>query len=176
MKKTFQSFFLTYWGVFLLLLSINLAVYHNSLHNGFMIDDDGFFSDPKMKNIEYIGYQFIPDKSKYLKLESQTSETYYRPFAHVIPMLCFLAFDQGTFGFHITNLVMFTFASFLIYWFLFIVFSSRLLAVLTSILFSVHPINGMMVNYITASVYPFQISCLLLSLILLYKKEQAPHP
>jgi tetratricopeptide (TPR) repeat protein len=55
--------------------------------------------------------------------------------------------------------------AFALYVFLNLLFNNASLAFLTSLIFAVHPINGVMVNYITASVFGVQVLAMILSLM-----------
>jgi hypothetical protein len=163
------KFFFTklHLAVFFIFLLVGFLSYSNSLHNGFMIDDHAFF-DEKMRNIKFLSYQFIPDKDKFLGIRGEKTDSYYRPLAHVIPMMCYLAFRDNPFGYHLVNLILFCLAAYLIYLFVGFLFQNQILAFLTGLLYLVHPINGVFVNYITANVFAAEVILLILSLMCLW--------
>lgn len=150
--------------IFVVFFFICIFTYGNSLNNDFIFDDYSIFSDPLIKDIKYLPYHFHPDKSNLLAKEISSEEVYYRPLAYSIWMICYLFFNGSTFGYHFTNVVLLTVAGFLIYLFFNALFRNWSLAFLTAVLFIVHPMNGLIVNYITASIFAFQLSCLFLSL------------
>lgn len=151
--------------------------YNNSLHNDFMMDDHGLIlQDTRVHNARYLLTHFIPDSRHMLKIEDSVRDVYYRPLAHLIPMSCFLAFGPHTFGYHIVNWLLLFLCALALYTLLNMLYKNPSLAFLTSLIFSVHPINGMMVNYITASVYGVQILAILSSLLMFVLAEQAVNP
>jgi tetratricopeptide (TPR) repeat protein len=170
-----NSFILIYFTLFALgiYLIAGAMVYSNSLHSPFMIDDHGFF-DEKMRNPKYLYIQFIPDKEAALGIEDQKSDSYYRPLAHIIPMLCYLTFKDNYVGYHAFNLLLFCGAAFFIFLFLEMLFKERWIAFWAGFFYLVHPINGVVVNYITASVFPAQVIFMLASLWCVIKIATSP--
>jgi len=121
-------------------------------------------------------FQFLPDKKILLDYGSHASDIYYRPFAHIIPMLCYLTFHTNVVGFHFINLILFWFCCLIIYQLIHTITGDRKCALLTSVLFCVHPINGLFVNYITASVFGIQVLAMALASILFLKNIDTAHP
>lgn len=154
------------WHVAIILFAVCLATYSNSLHNDFMIDDHGLLlQDTRMHNLKFLSYQFIPDLNKTLNIGGAINDVYYRPMAHVVPLLCYLLFQKDPFGYHLVNLILFFFVCISIFILIRLLFDDENFALLTSLLFAVHPINGMFVNYITADVYGVQMIVLLWAVI-----------
>ena len=158
MRRHFKAFF------FLLLLGF--LAFSNGLSNPFLIDDHAFFEE-KLRNIKYLPLHFLPDKNRALQIEGQSADPFYRPLATVVPMLSYLAFKGNFSGHHLTNLVLFCVAGWGIYLFLLRLGASTTLAFLAGALYIVHPINGVSVNYITASIFPVQVILMLGSLYFL---------
>ena len=143
------------------------AVYHNSLHNDFMIDDHGMvLQDTKIHNPKFFFYQFIPDLQKNLSLEGSKGDVYYRPLAHVLPMAGYLWFGSDPFGYHLLNLILFYLCAMAFYGFWNLLLKDGSLAFLTTLFFCAHPINALLVNYITASVFSVQVLSMTASLAL----------
>lgn len=135
-----------------------------------MMDDYGLIlNDTKIHNIKYLYYQFIPDKHQYLKIEDGAGEAYYRPFAHALIMTCYLIFNKNVFGYHFVNCVLFLFCAMAIYFLIQRLFNDRECALLVSLLYVVHPLNGLFVNYITASGFAIQMIAMAGSMILFLK-------
>ena len=133
---------------FLFLFFVCCINYSNSLHNDFMIDDYGLIlQDKKAHNLENLLYQFIPDNQKYLNIGRKEGGAYYRPFAHIIPLLSYLAFKENVFGYHCVNLVLFFLCVVLIYYLIQILSKRQDLAMMVSLLYAAHPLNGLFVNY-----------------------------
>ena len=83
--------------------------------------------------------------------------TYYRPLAHIVPAICYSLFGEHFWQYHLFNLILFVLASFLIYLCVYRISKDDMLAFLVSALYIIHPINGIVVNYITASVFALQV-------------------
>ena len=155
----------------LLLLSFVFLVvifltFSNSLNNGFMMDDYSLLiQDTNVHNARYLFTHFIPDSHRMLKIEGFSRDVYYRPLAYLVPMLCFLSFGLNPFGYHLVNLLLLFSCVLAFYVFLKLFFNNVPLAFLTSLIFAAHPINGVMVNYITGSVFGVQVLAMILSLM-----------
>jgi Flp pilus assembly protein TadD len=157
---------------FLILSFINFG---SNLHSEFMIDDFDLIVDQSSVKSALLTdfYQhFIPDYKAHEKIEDAPSAVYYRPVAHLIPFVQSVFFGLDPFGYHFTNIVLFSLACLCFYFLLFVVSADRRLAFLAATLFCLHPINGLMVNYITASVYAAQLIFLSLSVILALRLPQ----
>jgi hypothetical protein len=153
---------------FLLFFLIGFTIYGNSLHNGFMIDDHAFFTE-KLKNVKYLHWWFIPDLDSHLGINGGKPHVYYRPLAHILPMIAHLLFGAKTFGYHVINLLLFVGAGFMISRVISRFFKAPLVGVLTGVFYLAHPLNGVFVNYITASVFGAQIILMCTSLLLLWE-------
>lgn len=149
-----------------ILLLLILLTFANALKNPFMLDDYGFFGSNAKQPLWSF---FIPNRNEVLGLDSpQMEKTYYRPLAHVIPLACHRLFGAQPFGFHAVNMVLVWAAAVCVFFFL------RGLKRLTNVsswddhdwnafaflgaaLFALHPISGVLINYITASVFAAQV-------------------
>lgn len=153
-------------GFAFILLFASFASYSNALHNNFMMDDYGLLiQDTRAHNIRYLFTNFIPDFRHMLNIEGSVGDVYYRPLPHVLFMLCFLSFGLEPLGYHLVNLLLLFLCALALYVFLKLLFNNTPLAFLTSLIFVVHPVNGVMVNYITASAFGVQVLAMLLSLM-----------
>jgi tetratricopeptide (TPR) repeat protein len=161
--------------VFIFFALVISVVYSNSLHNGFMFDDYNIvLKDTKIHNLKFILYQFIPDMNRSLNLEQAGETSYYRPLYHIAPMLCYLIFGpENPFPYHLVNLILFILVVFLLYILFMVLFGNELRALLAALLYAIHPINGLFINYITATVYNIQMIAMLLTLILFVKYGHA---
>ena len=150
MTKSFRNF--------LVLFFIGFAVYANSLHSPFMLDDFSFMVQFKQSTIlQHFG--------------PAPEHTYYRPLAFILPQINYLLFKNNPVGYHVSNLLMLIIAA----WCLVLMMSTLMtegLALIVGILFLIHPLDGMMVNYITANVFAGQMIAICLSLYYLSHFEQ----
>jgi Tfp pilus assembly protein PilF len=142
-----------------------------------MFDDYGLILENKLfHNWKYLFYQFLPDLDQHLGIEQQGSAVYYRPFAHILPMINYLLFGTRVFYYHFFNLLLFILCCLNVYFLVNLLFKQRDLSLLSASLFAVHPLNGLFVNYITASVFGLQILSLSWAAIffLKFQKEGGP--
>ncbi len=152
--------------VALFLAAICYAAFFNALNNAFMVDDHNVFLwDSRGHNPENLPDQFIPDYRVLRGMKDMAVSQYFRPWAHIIPLVSYAFFQNDPFGYHVFNLVLFYLACLSIYAFIHCLFKDRMVAGLTALFFAVHPVNGLMVNYITASVFSFQIIMTMLGLV-----------
>jgi len=158
------------WVILGVLLALCFLTYNNSLHNPFMIDDHTILTDVKLKNIKFLLNSFIYPSSSTSQGETfNNSGEYYRPMAYVISMLSYQAFGNEPYGYHVLNLCLFTLMCFTLYVFIDVFFKDRALAVVTSILFAVHPINVLFVNYNTSGIQSVRFILMFLSAIFFLK-------
>ena len=94
---------------------------------------------------------------------------YYRPFQDSILIILYFLFKNNPFQYHVLSFIVFIFSSWLIYMLVKRLSNVYSLALLSAIFYIIHPINGILVNYITASIFSFQLSFLLGSILLLWE-------
>lgn len=169
----------------IILLALIVVAFFNGLNNPFMLDDYGFFG---VNAKQPLWSFFVPNRNEALGLDSpQMEKTYYRPLAHVIPLVCHRVFGGDPFGYHVVNMLLVWGAAVAVF-----VFLRRLrnmteipgwgdrdwdfFAFLTAALFALHPINGVLVNYITASVFAAQVVFMLISLVLSQGHQSSSAP
>ncbi len=155
--------------VFSVLMLICFATYSNALHPSFMMDDDDVFGNPIIKNPQHLGYYFIPDKNKYLGINGMRGESFYRPLSYGFLAVLYSFIGDDPVVYHVFNIVLLALACFVIYFFVLTLVRDPLWAFLTSLLFAVHPIHGLLVNYITANVYTMHVMTMILSVVLFLK-------
>lgn len=164
------------WFVAVILFFVCLGTYSNSLRNNFMLDDQGLMlQDKKMQSAKFLLYQFMPDLQKHLKLEEQAADVYYRPLQNIILIICFILFRENILGYHLLNLALFALCCFSIYLMVNVVFNDQLIALLTSLLFAVHPINCIIVDYITAIIFAVQVILMSLGIVTFLNTLKGQH-
>lgn len=165
---------------FLLLFFLGLGVYYNSFSNKFLIDDYSFLANPATSSTKFLLFQFSPYQhfDQFADPEDWLHMTYYRPLAHIVPAICYTYFGEHFWRYHAFNLVLFITAAFLIYLCILRISKSDPLALLVSIFYIIHPINGIVVNYITASVFALQVIFITASILCFWesleRKENRP--
>ncbi len=87
------------------LVAVSLAVYANTLPNGFVLDDES----QVLRNPWIQGWRFIPDmfsKDVWSFLGGSSASNYYRPMMHVIYLVTFQLFGFKAWGFHLVNVLL----------------------------------------------------------------------
>ncbi|MBF0484024.1 MAG: tetratricopeptide repeat protein [Candidatus Omnitrophica bacterium] len=140
--------------------------YFNSLNNAFMMDDaNHFVSNYNTHNIKNLFFAFSSGNG----LSEDNVSAHFRPIRSVMQVLYFNAFQYNPLGYHITNCLLFFLLCVFIFFFLFDLLKDYWLAVLSTVLFCIHPINGIFVNYITANVLILQFILMVVSLWLIHR-------
>ncbi len=122
------------------LLALLLFTYGNSLYNPFLIDDITLVK----------GNYLIGSLSRFPQMFCETYlDSYYRPLATVSLGLNYLVNGLDPVGYHLANILFHFVNSLLLFVLLNSLFKNFSLAGLTTLLFAVHPINSVCVNYIS---------------------------
>ena len=150
----------------LALVTASLLAYANSFTNPFYSDDKIFFNAP-MKDLHYFFYHFLPNRDAVLGIHKMQGDFFYRPLSYVIPSLAYAAFGENPIGHHVLNAVLLGLAGFAVYYMLMTFGVSIGISFLASLFYVIHPINGVVVNYITAGVFSAQVIFMVLSLKIL---------
>lgn len=127
--------------------------YGGILSHPFMIDDYGLFlENPRRQDIGHIFSYLIPDQDLSLSGRDGLWGAEYRPLSFILPLLEYRVFRDVPFGYHTVNLVLFYLVSLGVEAMVSRLARDREVGFWTAVFFIVHPLNGMLVNYITASV------------------------
>lgn len=140
--------------IFLFCIFLFIA-YANSLHSPFMLDDFGFFNRFKQQSFESL-------------LAPESGRSYYRPLANVMPWLEWKMFREDAGSYHAANIVLLAAAGLMIYLLMASVFNPAV-GWAVALLLTIHPINGLIVNYITASVFAVQVICMAASIFFIQR-------
>jgi len=128
--------------------------YANSFMNGFMMDD----------HIALFGQTGVENRSL-VQILSQDLGGFYRPVGlSILWAVCQLAHHNPT-GYHAANFFLFFLMVFLFFKLFEKLTGDRPLAFLAALLYAVHPLNGMIVNYMTASLLATFVLCTQASLL-----------
>lgn len=162
---------MNWFKVLALFFILGLLLYGNSLNNRFLVDDYNLLSNPAMSQSKFISSQFNPYLEQQLGYldPSKTLQGYYRPLPHMVYAFCYGHFKNMFWQYHLFNLFFFVLAAFLVYLCMQKVTANVPLAFLTGLFFLIHPVNGLMVNYIVASVVSLQMIFILLTIVLFWE-------
>ena len=135
-----------------------LIAYLGSLNSYFMVDDHGF------SNKNHANF-FITISDYFTKSSNQ----HYIPLYYLLNISLFKWFGLNIILYHIHNLVIFVIFCTLLYFFLKELTENKIVALIASSLFCLHPIHHSFVSYITLNSTTYMGICSLLSLHLLLK-------
>lgn len=147
-------------AVFLFLVCF--VTYSNALPNAFLMDDYPIIIDNRaIKDPHFLQIApFLKSGTAY----NSADHVYWRPVTHLLNLFSFLLFNKDPFGYHLLNLLLLYACGIALYELLHSLFNRWQLAFLTSLLFCVHPINGVLVNYITTTGYSVLVLAVILGL------------
>ncbi|MDD5530417.1 MAG: tetratricopeptide repeat protein [bacterium] len=165
-------------GIFLI-ATLGIAIYANSLNNGFVYDDTIFITNniyiknlenlPKLFNMDIFCAKDSPQKVK-------NAVYYYRPLQAVSNMFDYSLWRLNVFGYHLTNLLWHLLTAILIYFLVNLLFRDLKISLIAGLLFVAHPIHTEAVTYISGRTDLMASSFLLLSFILFIKYRQFSLP
>jgi len=142
------------WFHCLIIIMVGCLAYSNSMLNDFLLDD----------YIDLLGPSGVSHKT--LKsILTQFQGTFYRPLAPIFYWVCFKAFGYNPFGYHLANLFLLLLISLSFYYIVCLLSEDVTLPFLSSFLFSLHPFQGMLVNYSVASAISIYIIAMQLAFI-----------
>lgn len=135
------SFFQKYkWGLIPLLFAF--ALYFNTLHHGFVLDDNLIFQDTNITE----GIKGIPALLTEKTLPEAGNIKPYRPMTNIIFALDYAMFDKGIKAdiaskLHLMNILYYCLALFLTFVLTLKLFKNKIVALAISLVFAAHPIH-----------------------------------
>jgi len=145
----FKSFFvpLTNFKIICWIIIIGLAVYFNSLFNGFVGDDNAQIqTNPAIHSITNI-FLLFRGSTQYLAQTQQFIGLYYKPLLSISYTIIYSLFGANAFFFHLFQVFLHIANAILVY-LIFKKFFSKTTSFVLSLLFLLHPINNEAVVYI----------------------------
>lgn len=129
---------------YLLIAAVSIGVFLNSLHSGFVYDDIGVIEE----NYFIRSLQNIPRifSKEYFHLSGELS---YRPVVTLSYFVDYAVWHLNPFGYHLTNVILHAINSILLYSLLAWLIRMRSVALLSAVLFSIHPCVTEAVNAIS---------------------------
>jgi len=161
-----RNWFLVFAGF----LFVGLLLFSNSFKNKFLMDDFAILSHPEMVQTKNFFSYWDPYHDKAMGVKDlQQISGYYRPMTHIVYALTYPIFKDEYWKYHFLNLLLFVLAASFIYLLIVKCTNDSLLAFFTAFFYLIHPINGIVVNYISAGVFALQVLCLLGAILLLFQ-------
>lgn len=152
--------------VCLFLFIICLSVYFSSLNNDFIFDDNFIV----VKNIYIKNFAFVPKlfKSDIFHFEHPENPSlgqYYRPLQTLSYTVDYFFWKLNPVGYRLVNITIHSLNGFLLYLLISLIFKDKLFALLSAVLFCVHPIQASDVVFISVRAVPMALLFMLLSII-----------
>ncbi len=152
----------------LLIIILGLAVYSNSLKGDFLWDDEGLIKANRfIRSGLYIADIFsnaIGAGNINRGFDAERSHS-YRPIQILTYLFDHSVWKLNPLGYHLTNIILHILVALCVYWLVITLFGDNLVALLTGILFAIHPIHTGAVAYISGRADPLAALFTLLSLI-----------
>ncbi|MBF0511535.1 MAG: hypothetical protein HQL13_04310, partial [Candidatus Omnitrophica bacterium] len=164
---------LNYLKVFFIFFAFGILIYFNSLNSQFLLDDYFFLQHPVLSQAQYMGSQWRLDAIQGLGMDKHGALSYYRPLAHMFYDVLYPFFKSHFWQYHLLNLFLLVLAVSLIY-LLLVKVSNPFLAFLAGLFYLVHPVNGIIVNYISAGVFALEVICILCAILFLCRALEIP--
>jgi len=148
-----------------LITMLVLLVYGTTLRHGFVWDDnDIIVNNPLLGNLGNIPRFFLTED------KVATATGYYRPLTYVSFALDRALWGLNPTGFKITNLVLHTLVALLLYAVTLALFKKERLALVTAVIFALHPLAGETVNFLAGGRNTLLAACFTLLSLLMYLK------
>ncbi len=141
MKLKIGNYFLhiSNFNFSLFLFFICFIAYFNALRSGFIFDDQHLI----INNLYIKQINFFPRifNVGFLHFAAAQPIVYYRPIPILTYALEYNIWKLIPFGYHLTNIILHAFNSYLVYYLIFLLFGNINLGRLSSILFCLHPVH-----------------------------------
>jgi len=157
------------WGAVILIVCVGALVYANALQGEFILDD----------GLLVQGNTYIRDWKNIPKMFTEDvgeggggDYSFWRPLQLLTYTLEYPLWKDNPFGYHLTNIVLHIMAALALFWLVRLLFGDHLLALLTGLLFVVHPVHTEAVTYISGRPDPLSTVFILLTLVFTVKGAQ----
>ncbi len=166
METLFSKKFLKNYFVILLLIIVGFSIYANALPNKMFWDDnDGILHNQFIKNWQYFPQFF----SENLIAGSGLLSNYWRPMLLTVFSFEWHLWRSWAPGYHFINIVFHITNAILLFLILLYLFGNRWLAVITSFIFLVHPLQTEAVTYVSGLGDPLSNFFIFLGIIFFIK-------
>ncbi len=153
------------------IIVLSLSAYANTLWNDFVWDDQYVLSgNPHIREIENIPSFFLTSET-----QSSYDMKVYRPLRQALFVFEYKMFGLKPWGYHMGNILLHSFNSVLLFFFLKHLSFSDLLSFCAAALYSVHPVNTEVAANITGRTDILFLFFYLSGLLLYAKAQQAPN-
>ena len=152
---------------------LTFLVYFNSIKGEFVWDDQTIVvRNDAIKSFKNIPYVF---KNEFAEMTGYNGNV-YRPTQEISYMLDYWLWGMDPKGFHLTNILLMTMCTALLFFLVRYITGSGLVALISSAIFGMHPVNTEAIAYISGRSDPVYLGFLLISFIcyIKYNKSHGP--
>lgn len=136
--------------IFLFLLLSSLLIYANSMSGDFLLDDKPLIiNNEYIKHLNTLPLLFTTHVGMFSMHSFELGYSYYRPLQTLSFAIDYYLWRLNPFGYHLSNIIIHSFNALLVFYLLYQLFSNYPLALLSAILFCLHPIHTESVSYIS---------------------------
>ena len=160
------------WWAWLVLIASTVAVYANSLPNGFHYDDGSMI----VTNPAVHGLYRLPSHFVSVTAGNQEEQPSYRPLVMATYVLNYAWGQTDPTGYHVVTIGLHLAAAFLVILLVWNLTGRRLAALFGGLLFALHPIQTEAVNYITARSSVLYTAAALAAVVLFIRYRQSRRP
>lgn len=141
---------------------VAFLVYSGTLRGDFIWDDEYLI----LNNSQIKSFTHFPNVFKtYVGYGSENINNFYRPVQEISNMVDWFLWGEYPFGFHLTNVVLHSLVSALVFIFLLLISRNIMASGLAALLWAVHPVHTEAVAYIAGRADPLYAFFMLLSII-----------
>ncbi len=160
------------WWAWLLLVASTVAVYANSLPNGFHYDDGSMIvTNPAVHGLDRLPSHFVSATAG-----NEEEQPSYRPLVMVTYVLNYAWGRTDPTGYHVVTIGLHLAAACLVILLVWNLTGNRLAAFFGGLLFALHPIQTEAVNYITARSSVLYSAASLAAVVLFIRYRRSPRP
>ncbi len=131
-----------------LFLVICFSLYFKSLGNGFVLDDRFLIVDNLYVQNFSIQKIFTTDVFHFHPQGTGIFSKYYRPFQILSYSFEYLTWKLNPLGYRIDNIILQSLNSFFIFFIIYLIFKNQILALLSGLIFCIHPAHVCLVTFI----------------------------
>jgi len=155
----------------ILLFAVTMAVFANTLTNGFVFDDRLLITDQSylLRNLKNI---LSPSVS--MVFQDKTAASFYRPILMFSYFIDYNLWNGKPFGFHLSNLIFHLAGVLLVFYLVNLLLKDAVLAFFAGLAFSIHPLQSEAVAWISGRNDPLMLVFILLSFAFYVKLGGVP--
>lgn len=163
-------------ALFLVLFLLNVFAYHNALHHDLRYDQPVIYKGSEIPNfLDRVKFAFLMDGKDGPIIEPKLS--WFRPIPFLISWELYRLVGGQPSIINFVNIVVLTIVGFILFGFLLFLFDRPVVALVAAVLFCLHPVNGIWVNYAPGGVHcllmlGFMLASMHLFLIYILEERQ----